>query len=162
MSRMTEGRVQKGMKAPDFCLPDQEGKLHSLADYSGKKIALFFYPKDDTPTCTKEACNLRDNYSLLKKNGFVVLGVSKDNVKSHSKFALKFSLPFPLLSDESGSMVEAYDVWGEKELFGRKYMGIFRTTFIIDANGMIADVIQEVDSANHTEQILSIKARTNG
>lgn len=162
MSRMTEGRVQKGMKAPDFCLPDQEGKLHSLADYSGKKIALFFYPKDDTPTCTKEACNLRDNYSLLKKNGFVVLGVSKDNVKSHSKFARKFSLPFPLLSDESGSMVEAYDVWGEKELFGRKYMGIFRTTFIIDANGMIADVIQEVDSANHTEQILSIKARTNG
>ncbi|HNP99850.1 MAG TPA: thioredoxin-dependent thiol peroxidase [Bacteroidia bacterium] len=159
---MTEGRVQKGMKAPDFCLPDQEGKLHSLADYSGKKIALFFYPKDDTPTCTKEACNLRDNYSLLKKNGFVVLGVSKDNVKSHSKFARKFSLPFPLLSDESGSMVEAYDVWGEKELFGRKYMGIFRTTFIIDANGMIADVIQEVDSANHTEQILSFKARTNG
>lgn len=149
-------RVTKGMKAPDFCLPDQEGNMLSLADFKGKKIALFFYPKDDTPTCTVEACNLRDNYSLLKRKGIVVLGMSKDPVKSHTKFAKKFSLPFPLLSDEEGNTLIEYDVYGEKILYGRKYMGIYRTTFLIDEKGKILEVITDVDSKDHAQQIMDL------
>ena len=149
-------RVEKGMKAPDFCLPDQEGNMHSLADFKGKKIALFFYPKDNTPTCTVEACNLRDNYSLLKRKGIAVIGMSKDPVKSHLKFVKKFSLPFPLLSDEEGNVLSAYDVYGEKILYGRKYMGIYRTTFLIDEKGIILEVIADVNSKDHAQQIMDL------
>ncbi|MBK7852911.1 MAG: thioredoxin-dependent thiol peroxidase [Bacteroidetes bacterium] len=149
-------RVEKGMKAPDFCLPDQEGNMHSLADFKGKKIALFFYPKDNTPTCTVEACNLRDNYSLLKRKGIAVIGMSKDPVKSHLKFVKKFSLPFPLLSDEEGNVLSAYDVYGEKILYGRKYMGIYRTTFLIDEKGIILEVITDVNSKDHAQQIMDL------
>ena len=149
-------KVEKGMKAPDFCLPDQEGNMHSLADFKGKKIALFFYPKDNTPTCTVEACNLRDNYSLLKRKGIAVIGMSKDPVKSHLKFVKKFSLPFPLLSDEEGKVLSAYDVYGEKILYGRKYMGIYRTTFLIDEKGIILEVITDVNSKDHAQQIMDL------
>lgn len=149
-------KVEKGMKAPDFCLPDQEGNMHSLADFKGKKIALFFYPKDNTPTCTVEACNLRDNYSLLKRKGTAVIGMSKDPVKSHLKFVKKFSLPFPLLSDEEGNVLSAYDVYGEKILYGRKYMGIYRTTFLIDEKGIILEVITDVNSKDHAQQIMDL------
>ncbi|MBL0139277.1 MAG: thioredoxin-dependent thiol peroxidase [Bacteroidetes bacterium] len=149
-------RVEKGMKAPDFCLPDQEGNMHSLADFKGKKIALFFYPKDNTPTCTVEACNLRDNYSLLKRKGIAVIGMSKDPVKSHLKFVNKFSLPFPLLSDEEANVLSAYDVYGEKILYGRKYMGIYRTTFLIDEKGIILEVITDVNSKDHAQQIMDL------
>ena len=130
--------------------------MHSLADFKGKKIALFFYPKDNTPTCTVEACNLRDNYSLLKRKGIAVIGMSKDPVKSHLKFVKKFSLPFPLLSDEEGNVLSAYDVYGEKILYGRKYMGIYRTTFLIDEKGIILEVITDVNSKDHAQQIMDL------
>lgn len=156
MKSVGEYGLEKGMKAPEFCLPDQEGKLHSLADFRGKKIALFFYPKDNTPTCTIEVCNLRDNYAALIQKGIVVLGVSKDPVKSHLKFASKFSLPFPLLSDEDGKTVLAYHVYGEKNLYGKIYMGIYRTTVIIDEHGKIDEIIREVNSKDHAQQIMNL------
>src|SRR6476661_2550790 len=123
--------LKKGSKAPDFTVSDQDGNNVSLSDYKGKKVALFFYPKDNTPTCTEEACNLRDNISLLKKKGIAVLGISIDSVKKHKNFEKKFSLPFPLLADVDKKIVESYGVWAEKKLFGVTYMGILRTTFLI-------------------------------
>ena len=149
-------KLTKKAKAPDFCLPNQDGQSICLADFLGKKVVLFFYPKDDTPTCTNEVCNLRDNFAVLKKKGLVLLGISKDPVQSHQKFVKKFSLPFPLLSDEEGKVVEAYDVWGEKEMYGRKFFGIFRTTFLINEKGKVQVVISLVESKNHSEQIIEL------
>ncbi|HWY97548.1 MAG TPA: thioredoxin-dependent thiol peroxidase [Bacteroidia bacterium] len=148
-------KLKVGDKAPDFSLNNQDGKTLSLKDYKGKKVVLYFYPKDDTPGCTAESCNLRDNYSSLKKKGYEVIGVSVDNEKSHKKFANKFSLPFNLLADTEKDMVENYGVWGEKMLFGRKYMGIIRTTFIIDENGKIEKIINDVETEDHTKQVFA-------
>ena len=148
--------LQEGDKAPDFKAQDQNGDAVTLSDFNGKKVILFFYPEDDTPTCTEEACNLRDNFSLLKKKGFVVLGVSPDDVKSHKKFEQKFHLPFPLLADPERKIIEAYDTWGEKQMFGRKYMGVFRHTFIIDEKGKLEKIFRKVHSKKHTQQILDV------
>ncbi len=147
--------LQQGDKAPAFTTTTQDGNTVSLKDFKGKKVALYFYPKDNTPTCTVEACNLRDNFGALTAKGIVVLGVSPDNEKSHKKFETKFSLPFTLLTDTELKMANAYGVYGEKQLYGRKYMGIFRTTFLIDEKGKIAHTITDVKSKNHTEQILA-------
>ncbi len=148
--------LKEGMKAPLFEGIDKDGKTIRLSDYSGKKVVLYFYPKDDTPTCTTEACNLRDNYSEFVAKGFEVIGVSMDNEKSHRKFATKYSLPFPLISDTSGKIVNAYGVYRDKILFGRSLLGIVRTTFIIDEQGVIEKVISNVKSSKHTEQIFKI------
>lgn len=150
--------LQAGDVAPDFLSKDQNGKEVRLSDYKGKKVVLYFYPQDDTPTCTKEACNLRDNYDMLLAKGFVVLGVSPDTEKSHLKFIKKHSLPFPLLADTERQIVDSYGVWGEKTTFGKTYMGILRTTFVISEDGLIQEVISKVDSANHTDQILGTTA----
>ena len=147
-------KLQPGDKAPDFSISDQDGKVHSLKDYKGKKLVLFFYPKDNTSGCTKEACNLRDNYSKFKKAGYEVVGISTDSGKSHQSFISKFDLPFTLLADTDREMVEAYDVYGDKVLYGKKYKGIFRTTYVVDGKGVIEKVIADVDTTNHTEQIL--------
>lgn len=146
--------LQKGDLAPAFEAVDQSGNLIKLSDFAGKKVVLYFYPKDDTPGCTAQACNLRDNYESLLKAGFVVLGVSVDDEKSHQKFAKKYELPFPLLADTDHTIVEAYGVWVEKNMYGRKYMGTARTTFVIDESGVITEVIQKVDTKEHTSQIL--------
>lgn len=148
-------KIKQGDKAPHFEAEDQWGKKVSINDFKGKKIVLFFYPKDDTPGCTKEACNLRDNYLALKKEGYEVLGVSNDPVKSHQKFGKKFSLPFSLLADTDKKIVNDYGVYGEKMLFGRRYMGIIRTTFVIDENQKIKKIISDVDTGDHTSQILN-------
>ena len=140
-------------KAPDFTAPDQDGKIHSLKDYKGQKVVLYFYPKDDTETCTKEACNLRDNYATLKKKGIVILGVSADNEKSHKKFEKKYSLPFTLLADPDKKIINDYGVWAEKKFMGRTFMGILRTTFLISEKGKIDHIIEKVESKNHAEQI---------
>lgn len=142
-----------GINAPEFTLPDQDGTMHSLSDYKGKRVLLYFYPKDDTPGCTTESCNFRDGYDEFQKMGLVILGVSKDSVKSHKKFAEKYSLPFPLLSDETGSTVEAYDSWGMKKFMGREYMGILRNSFLIDEEGKIAKVYESVKPADHSKEI---------
>jgi len=146
--------LKKGDKAPDFTVNDQDGNPLSLSDFKGKKVILFFYPKDDTPTCTEESCNLRDNYALLKKEGFVVLGISPDNEKKHRKFIEKFTLPYPLLADTEKTVNNLYGTWGEKMLYGRKYMGTLRTTFVIDEKGKILAVIDKVDAKDHAGQIL--------
>jgi peroxiredoxin Q/BCP len=143
-----------GDKAPDFESKDQDGKTIKLSDFRGKKVVLYFYPKDDTPGCTAQACNLRDNEMALKKAGYQVVGVSSDPEKSHKKFIEKFNLPFPLVADTEKTINEAYGVWVEKSMYGRKYMGTARTTFIIDENGIIADIIDKVDTKEHTSQIL--------
>ncbi len=143
-----------GMKAPDFTTTDQNGKEVKLSDFKGKKVVLYFYPKDMTPGCTTEACNLRDNYKLLQKQGYEVLGVSTDDEKMHRKFIEKEKLPFRLLADTNKSLHEKYGTWVEKSMYGRKYMGTARITFIIDENGILAEVIGKVDTANHTQQIL--------
>ena len=126
-----------GEKAPAFTGIDQDGKKVSLTDFKGQKVVLYFYPEDDTPTCTVQACNLRDNYSLLTKNGFKVIGVSPDDEKSHQKFKEKFNLPFTLIADPQHKIIDKYGVWGLKNLYGREYMGLFRTTFVIDEKGII-------------------------
>ena len=141
-------------KAPDFTAADQDGKVHSLKDYKGQKVVLYFYPKDNTETCTKEACNLRDNYAELKKKGIVILGVSADNEKSHKKFEKKYSLPFTLLADPDKKIINDYGVWAEKFFMGRYYMGILRTTFLINEKGKIDHIIDKVESKNHAEQII--------
>ena len=146
--------LKAGDKAPDFSVPDQDGNLVSLKDYKGKKVILYFYPKDDTPGCTAEACNLRDNRPLIMKKDYEIIGVSADSVKSHKKFATKFNLPFKILADTEKDIITKYGVWGEKMLFGRKYMGIHRVTFLIDEKGVIEQVIKDVDTKNHTGQIL--------
>lgn len=148
-------KVKVGQKAPDFKVNDQDGNLVSLADFKGKKLVLFFYPKDMTPGCTAEACNLRDNYKALQKKGYEVLGVSTDSEKLHQKFITKEKLPYRLLADTEKIMHNAYGTWGEKSMYGRKYMGTLRTTFIIDEKGVIEDIIEKVDTKNHTEQILA-------
>jgi len=146
--------LQEGDKAPAFKSKDQNGKSVSLNDYKGKKVALYFYPEDDTPTCTVEACNLRDNYSLLKKEGIVVLGVSPDDEKKHKKFEQKFNLPFTLVTDPDKKIIDKYGVWGEKNLYGRKYMGLHRTTFLIDEKGIIRKIFKKPRSKMHSEEIL--------
>lgn len=142
-------------KAPAFTLPDQEGKEHSLKDSLGKWVALYFYPKDDTPGCTVEACSFRDNYARLRRVGIVVLGVSVDPVKKHRKFVEKYALPFTLLSDEEKVVVDKYGVWGKKKFMGREYMGTFRTTFLIDPAGNIAKIYENVKPDVHVEAILA-------
>ena len=147
--------LKEGSKAPIFKAVDQDGKAISLADYKGKKVILYFYPKDDTPTCIDQACNLRDNYSALIKKGYQVIGVSTDSVKSHKKFEEKFKLPFPLVSDEDKKIVDKYNLWGEKKIMGHTYMGTTRTTFLIDEAGKIVKIIDKPTSKNHTEEILA-------
>lgn len=146
--------LQVGDPAPEFSARDQDGKEVKLSDFKGEKVILYFYPKDDTPGCTAQACNLRDNYDKLLSQGYKVLGVSVDDEKSHVKFINKFSLPFPLLADTDHAIVEAYGVWVEKSMYGRTYMGTARTTFVMDENGIIEEIIQKVDTKNHTDQIL--------
>ncbi len=146
--------LRKGRKVPTFPITDQEGKSFSLKNYEGKKVILFFYPRDNTPTCTEEACNLRDNYQLLQEHGFEVIGVSTDTARKHQNFIKKFSLPFRLIADTDNKLTDAFGVWGEKQLFGRHYMGLVRTTFVIDEKGKVAHVISKVESKNHTAQLL--------
>ena len=146
--------LTEGTKAPSFKSKDQNGNPVSLADYKGKKIVLYFYPEDDTPTCTIQACNLRDNFGLLKKNGFVVLGVSPDEEKKHKKFEGKYSLPFTLVVDPAHAIIDKYGVWGEKQLYGRTYMGLHRTTFLIDEKGVIRKIFLKPRSKQHTQEIL--------
>ena len=143
-----------GEPAPDFTSTDQTGQPITLSTYRGKKVVLYFYPKDDTPGCTAQACSLRDNYEVLQEAGYEVLGVSVDDESSHQKFIKKFDLPFTLVSDTDHKIVEDYDVWKEKSMYGRNFMGIVRTTFIIDENGIISDIISKIDTQNHAEQIL--------
>lgn len=140
-------------KAPSFSLPDQDGKTHTLAQYLGSKVLLYFYPKDDTPGCTVEACNFRDGYKEFQKLGLVILGVSADSVKSHKKFADKFELPFPLLSDEDKTVCQAYGVWGKKKFMGREYMGITRSSFLIDEKGKIIKVYADVKVKEHADEV---------
>jgi thioredoxin-dependent peroxiredoxin len=149
-------KLKEGDKAPGFTAKDQDGNTVSLADLKGKNVILYFYPQDDTPTCTKEACNFRDNYQSLLGKGFAVIGVSFDTEKSHKKFIKKYSLPFPLISDPDRKIIEAYGVWGEKKLFGREYMGTLRTTFIIDEKGVITHIIDKVNSGNASQQVLDL------
>mgnify|MGYP000923005691 CR=1 FL=1 len=148
--------LQKGDKAPDFSATDQDGKTHTLNDYKGKKLVVFFYPKADTPTCTTEACNLRDNYHSLVAKGYSILGVSADNAKKQAKFREKYSLPFPLIADEDKTVINAFGVWGPKKFMGRLFDGIHRTTFVIDEKGVIEEVITDVKSKQHAMQILPI------
>jgi peroxiredoxin Q/BCP len=146
--------LKPGDKAPDFTSKDQDGKPIKLSDFLGKKVVLYFYPKDNTPGCTAESCNLRDNYQLLQKQGFVVLGVSTDDEKSHRKFIEKYNLPFPLIADTDQTVHHKYGTWVEKSMYGRTYMGTARTTFVIDENGVITEVIEKVKTDNHAAQIL--------
>ena len=148
--------LQQGDKAPVFTAKDQDGKTHSLKDYKGKKVALYLYPKDNTETCTKEACNLRDNFALLKAKGVVILGVSADDEKSHKKFEKKYSLTFSLLADTNKKIIEDYGVWAEKKFMGRTYMGILRTTFLINEKGIIDHIIEKVNSREHAAQIIEV------
>jgi len=147
--------LKAGDTAPDFSAPDQTGETRSLADYSGKKLVLYFYPKDDTPGCTAEACNLRDNYARFQAAGYEILGVSPDAPKKHVKFIDKYDLPFPLLADEDKTVANAYGVWGPKKFMGREYEGIHRTTFVIGADGKLEDVILKVKTKDHTAQLLA-------
>lgn len=148
--------LQPGDKAPVFTAKDQDGNTVSLSQFLGKKVVLYFYPKDDTPGCTAEACDFRDNYQGLLAKGIEVLGVSIDDEKSHQKFINKHNLPFTLLADTGKSIVEAYGVWGEKNMYGKKYMGTHRITFVIDEQGTIAHVITKVDSKSPTAQVLDL------
>lgn len=147
--------LKVGSKAPAFKGKDQDGNSISLSDFKGKKLIVFFYPKDNTPGCTAEACSLRDNYALLQKNGFELLGISVDDEKSHQKFITKHSLPFPLLADTDQKVVNAFGVWVEKSMYGRTYMGTARKTFIIDEEGKISNIIEKVDTKDHANQILN-------
>ena len=146
--------LKKGDAAPHFTANNQKGEEVSLGDYQEKKLVLYFYPKDDTPGCTKEACNLRDNYARFQAQGYEVLGVSTDDENAHIKFIEKYELPFDLLVDADHKIAESYDVWGEKNMFGKKFMGIFRTTFVIDGEGNLEEVIEKVKTEEHSEQIL--------
>jgi peroxiredoxin Q/BCP len=146
--------LQAGDKAPTFKAVDQNGQLHSLKDYKGKKVVLYFYPQDNTETCTKQACNLRDNIGILQEKGIVVLGISPDDQKSHKKFETKFSLPFTLLVDKDVKIAKAFGVWAWKKFMGHEYWGILRTTFLINEKGKIDHVIERVLSKTHAEQII--------
>lgn len=149
-------KLKEGQKAPDFKAKDQDGNEITLGQFAGKKVVLYFYPKDDTPGCTAEACDFRDNYQGLLAKGIAVLGVSVDDEKSHQKFVKKHSLPFTLLADTDKKIVEDYGVWGEKNMYGKIYMGTNRTTFIIDEEGTIAHIITKVDTKNSTAQVLEL------
>ncbi len=146
--------LKKGDLAPNFSAKDQDGNTHSLADYKGKKLVVFFYPKANTPGCTAEACDLRDNFERFTANNYAILGVSADNAKAQSNFKNKYEFQFPLLADEDKAVIEAFGVWGPKKFMGKEYDGINRTTFVIDESGLIEEVISEVKTKNHTEQIL--------
>jgi thioredoxin-dependent peroxiredoxin len=149
-------QLKEGSKAPAFEGTDQNGKVIKLHDFTGKKVILYFYPKDNTPGCTAEACNLRDNNDLLLKQGFIVIGVSPDTEKSHKGFAGKYSLPFSLIADTSKKILNDYGVWGEKKMYGKSFFGVIRTTFVIDEKGIIEKIINKVDTAGHTEQIIKM------
>jgi thioredoxin-dependent peroxiredoxin len=146
--------LKPGDKAPSFSSKDQDGNTISLDDFKGSKLVIYFYPKDNTPGCTSQACDLRDNYDTLLKNGYKVVGVSADSEESHQKFISKYELPFPLIADTDKEVLKAYGVWGPKKFMGRTYDGILRTTFVIDENGIISEVIDKVDTKNHTTQII--------
>ena len=146
--------ISSGIPAPDFSLPDENNVTRRLSDFRGKPVVLYFYPKDDTPGCTTEACNFRDDYTSYVKAGINILGVSPDTPKSHAKFKKKFDLPFPLLADEGHKICDAYGVWGPKKMMGREYQGVLRTTFLIDANGSIAQVFENVRPAEHSTEVL--------
>jgi peroxiredoxin Q/BCP len=150
--------MKVGQKAPDFSVKDDSGKTVKLSDLKGKKVVLYFYPKDDTPGCTKEACNFRDGIAAIKKLGAVVLGVSADSVESHQKFKKKYDLNFSLLADTDRKIIEAYDVWKEKSLYGRKYMGIERTTYVIGKDGKISHIFPKVKVAVHADAVLEALA----
>jgi len=148
--------LKEGDKAPAFSAKDQNGNTVSLSDFAGKDVILYFYPKDDTPGCTAEACDFRDNYQSLQQKGFSIIGVSTDDEKSHQKFVTKYSLPFTLISDDEKKIVEEYGVWVEKNMYGKKYMGTARKTFIIDGNGIIKKIIDKVDTKEASKQVLDI------
>jgi len=146
--------LKPGDQAPHFDAVDQNGNTVSLSQLKGKKVVLYFYPKDDTPGCTAEACNLRDNYAFMQNQGYEVIGVSPDSLQSHGKFAAKYELPFSLLPDPEKKIISAYGVWGPKKFMGKSYEGVHRITFVIDENGLITQVITKVETKNHAEQIL--------
>lgn len=148
--------LEVGTKAPDFTLPDQNGEMRSLSDYQGKKVILYFYPKDNTPGCSKQACGFGELYPQITEKGAIVLGVSKDSVASHKKFEEKFGLPFTLLSDPELSVIEPYGVWQEKKNYGKTYMGIVRTTYLIDENGIVEKVVKSVKAAQNPQQMLEM------
>ena len=147
--------LQEGDKAPAFSVKDSEGNQVSLDDFKGKKLVLYFSPQDNTPTCTVQACNLRDNFSLLTKRGFSVVGVSPDEESSHKKFTAKFSLPFTLIADPEHEIIGKYGVWGEKQMYGKKYMGLLRTTFVIDEAGLVQKIFRKPKSKEHAQEILA-------
>jgi peroxiredoxin Q/BCP len=148
--------LKEGDKAPNFTAKDQNGKTVSLSDFKGKNVILYFYPKDDTPGCTAEACSFRDNYQSMLNKGFEVIGVSTDDEKSHKKFETKYSLPFTLIADTDKSIVETYGVWIEKNMYGKKYMGTARTTFLINEAGIIDKIIDKVDTKNSSQQVIDL------
>ena len=148
--------LKEGDIAPDFSLPASNGENVSLNDYKGKKVVIYFYPKDDTPGCTIEACNFRDDYSEITEAGAVILGVSKDDIKSHNKFINKFDLPFLLLSDESTEMISAYGAWVKKKMYGKEYYGVFRKTYLIDEEGKIQRIWPKVDVKTHSKEIIDL------
>lgn len=147
-------KLKTGQSAPNFTLPDQSGKKQTLSDYKGEWILIYFYPKDDTPGCTKEACSIRDSLPKFKKSKATVLGISVDSVKSHNKFAQKYKLPFPLLADENKEVVNKYGVWVKKKFMGREYVGTYRTSFLIDPKGKIANIYEKVNPETHAEEVL--------
>jgi len=148
--------IQEKTKAPDFNLLDEDGNSHSLSEYKGTPLILYFYPKDNTPGCTTEACNFRDDYSAYEKAKVTILGVSPDSVKSHKKFKEKYQLPFTLLSDPDHTVCEAYGVWAEKQMMGKKYMGILRTTFVINKDGVVEKVFEGVKPSEHSKEVLAV------
>lgn len=148
--------LKEGIIAPDFDLMDQERNAHKLVDYRGKVVVLYFYPKDDTPGCTLEACNFRDNFEVFKSAGVEILGISPDSVKSHAKFQQKHALPFTLLADEDHHVCEVYGVWGPKKYMGKEYNGVYRTTYIIDEQGLIKKIYENVKPSEHAQEILSL------
>ncbi len=147
-------KLKAGDQAPNFIAKDEQNRTISLSDYKGKKLVVFFYPAANTPTCTVEACNLRDHYTELKNNGYEILGVSADSQKKQTNFKKKYNFPYPLLADEDKKVIMAFDVWGPKKFMGREYDGIYRTTFVIDENGIIEKVIDDVRAKEHASQIL--------
>ncbi|MGI4021437.1 MAG: thioredoxin-dependent thiol peroxidase [Janthinobacterium lividum] len=155
---MKKSVLKESDKAPEFTAKDQNGKTVSLADFLGKNLILYFYPKDDTPGCTAEACDFRDNYQILAQQGYQVIGISTDDEKSHKKFESKYALPFPLLADPGKEIVASYGVWVEKNMYGKLYMGTARTTFLIDQDGIIQKIIEKVDTKNPSQQVLDLLA----
>lgn len=154
--------LKEGDQAPDLSAKNEKGEQVSLKSLRGKRVILYFYPQDDTPTCTKESCNLRDNYASLKRKGYEVLGVSADDEQSHQKFIKKYDLPFSLLADTDKKVIKAYDVWGSKTIFGKTYDGIIRTTFVIDEKGKIEKIIRDVEAKDHAGQITENKSQLTG